>query len=188
MNDPKNINEELEEVLEEVEEIEAETEEEIEIVDSETVILQKKIENLEQELFKQKDDFLRKAADVDNYRKRMQKEMEEKQKYASQSIVADFLPVLDNIELTTGHTEEGSPLRQGLELTIKSFKDTLAKYGVEEIDSNVGSAFDPAVHDAMIMDNNPEFDDNIITMSLQKGYKLHERVIRHAKVKVNKNK
>lgn len=93
---------------------------------------------------------------------------------------------MDNIELTLQHTEEGSPLRQGIELTIKSFKDTLSKHGVEEINSELGTIFDPSIHEAILMDSNAEYENNAITLCVQKGYILNGRVIRPAKVKVNK--
>ena len=84
------------------------------------------------------------------------------------------------------HTEEGSPLREGIELTIKSFKDVLSRHGVTEINSETGTIFDPAVHEAIMMDNNTEYENNAITLCVQKGYILNDRVIRPAKVKVNK--
>ena len=83
-------------------------------------------------------------------------------------------------------TEEGSPLREGIELTIKSFKDALSKHGVKEVDAEIGTIFDPAVHEAIMMDNNAEYENNAVTLCVQKGYILNDRVIRPAKVKVNK--
>lgn len=149
-------------------------------------ILNKKIAFLEKSLQEKSDEVLRRAADMDNYRKRLIKESDERVKFANQSVILDFLPVIDNIELTLQHTEEGSPLRQGIELTIKSFKDTLLKHGVKEVESSVGAIFDPALHDALMMDNSDEYENNAITLCIQKGYTLNDRIIRPAKVKVNK--
>ncbi len=145
-----------------------------------------KIKRLEKELKNKDEELIRKAADIDNYRKRLIKESDDKVKYANKSMLETFIPVLDNIEMTLQHITEDSPLKQGIELTIKSFKDTLAKFGVEEIDSSVNSKFDPAIHEALMMDSNPEFENNTVTLSVQKGYCLNGRVIRAAKVKVNK--
>ncbi len=145
-----------------------------------------KVKRLEKELKDKDEELIRKAADVDNYRKRLIKESDDKVKYANKSMLETFIPVLDNIEMTLQHITEESPLKQGIELTIKSFKDTLARFGVEEIDSSINSKFDPAIHEALMMDSNPEFENNTVTLSVQKGYCLNGRVIRAAKVKVNK--
>lgn len=163
-----------------------ETAEETELAGGELGILKKQVENLENILKEKDEEILRRAADLDNYRKRLTKETEDKIRYANQSVVSGFLPVLDNIEMALQHCEDGSPLKEGIELTIKSFKDALARHGVTEIDSEAGRAFDPAVHEAIMMDSNPDFENNAVTLCVQKGYLLNERVIRPAKVKVNK--
>lgn len=149
-------------------------------------ILKKQVENLENILKEKNEEILRRAADLDNYRKRLTKETEDKVRFANQTVVKDFLPVMDNIEMALQHAEEGSPLREGIELTIKSFKDVLSRHGVTEINSEIGTIFDPAVHEAIMMDNNAEYENNAITLCVQKGYILNDRVIRPAKVKVNK--
>lgn len=149
-------------------------------------ILKKQVENLENILKEKNEEILRRAADLDNYRKRLTKETEDKVRFANQAVVKDFLPVMDNIEMALQHAEEGSPLREGIELTIKSFKDALSKHGVKEVDAEIGTIFDPAVHEAIMMDNNTEYENNAVTLCVQKGYILNDRVIRPAKVKVNK--
>lgn len=149
-------------------------------------ILKKQVENLENILKEKNEEILRRAADLDNYRKRLTKETEDKVRFANQAVVKDFLPVMDNIEMALQHAEEGSPLREGIELTIKSFKDVLSRHGVTEINSEIGTIFDPAVHEAIMMDNTAEYENNAITLCVQKGYILNDRVIRPAKVKVNK--
>lgn len=149
-------------------------------------ILKKQVENLENILKEKNEEILRRAADLDNYRKRLTKETEDKVRFANQSVVKDFLPVIDNIEMALQHAEEGTPLREGIELTIKSFKDALSKHGVKEVDAEIGTIFDPAVHEAIMMDSTAEYENNAITLCVQKGYILNDRVIRPAKVKVNK--
>ena len=149
-------------------------------------ILKKQVENLENILKEKNEEILRRVADLDNYRKRLTKETEDKVRFANQAVVKDFLPVMDNIEMALQHAEEGSPLREGIELTIKSFKDVLSRHGVTEINSEIGTIFDPAVHEAIMMDNNAEYENNAVTLCVQKGYILNDRVIRPAKVKVNK--
>lgn len=149
-------------------------------------ILNKKIENLEFQLKEKNEEMLRRAADIDNYRKRLEKESDERLKYANKSVATDFISVLDNIELTLQYTEAGSQLYQGVELTIKLFKETLAKYGVKEIDASLGVKFDPAYHEGIMLGNDPEYPNDTVTLCVQKGYSLHDRVIRPAKVRVNK--
>ena len=148
--------------------------------------LAEKVTQLEQKLREKDDEILRRAADMDNYRKRLEKEAEDRTKYANQSVVMDFIGVLDNIELTLQYTEDGSQLHQGLELTIKSFKDVLSKYGVKEIDASNGVKFNPAYHEGIMLSAEPDYLNDVITMCVQKGYTLNDRVIRPAKVRVNK--
>lgn len=176
------------EVIENAEEMQ-DTENQAEEADmggGEIGILKKQVENLENILKEKNEEILRRAADLDNYRKRLTKETEDKVRFANQAVVKDFLPVIDNIEMALQHAEEGSPLREGIELTIKSFKDVLSRHGVTEINSEIGTIFDPAVHEAIMMDNTAEYENNAITLCVQKGYILNDRVIRPAKVKVNK--
>lgn len=176
------------EVAENAEELqEAENQaEETDMGGGEIGILKKQVENLENILKEKNEEILRRAADLDNYRKRLTKETEDKVRFANQAVVKDFLPVIDNIEMALQHTEEGSPLRDGIMLTIKSFKDVLSRHGVTEINSEIGTVFDPAVHEAIMMDNLAEYENNTVTLCVQKGYILNDRVIRPAKVKVNK--
>lgn len=176
------------EVAENAEELqEAENQaEETDMGGGEIGILKKQVENLENILKEKNEEILRRAADLDNYRKRLTKETEDKVRFANQAVVKDFLPVIDNIEMALKHTEEGSPLREGIMLTIKSFKDVLSRHGVTEINSEIGTVFDPAVHEAIMMDNLAEYENNTVTLCVQKGYILNDRVIRPAKVKVNK--
>lgn len=171
---------------EELQETEIQPEEDTEMGGGEIGILKKQVENLENILKEKNEEILRRAADLDNYRKRLTKETEDKVRFANQAVVKDFLPVMDNIEMALQHAEEGSPLREGIELTIKSFKDVLSRHGVTEINSEIGTIFDPAVHEAIMMDSTAEYENNAITLCVQKGYLLNDRVIRPAKVKVNK--
>ncbi len=177
---------EVVENAEELQETEIQPEEDTEMGGGEIGILKKQVENLENILKEKNEEILRRAADLDNYRKRLTKETEDKVRFANQSVVKDFLPVIDNIEMALQHTEEGTPLREGIELTIKSFKDALSKHGIKEVDAEIGTIFDPAVHEAIMMDSTAEYENNAVTLCVQKGYLLNDRVIRPAKVKVNK--
>jgi len=130
---------------------------------------------------------LRLQAEFENYRRRMQREKEEVALYANQKLLLNFLPVLDNLEraLSAPPTEGDEKLRQGVELTARSFRDALAKEGVTPIEA-VGQPFDPNVHDAVMTDEDPEQPDGTVLVELLKGYRLNDRVIRASMVKVNK--
>lgn len=171
-----NNNEESEENIEESSEIE---------------VLRKENESLKKELEQQKEKVLRLAAELDNFRKRLTKETEEKLKYANQKVILDFLTIIDNLEMAIFHIDSAKPdalkaLKEGVELTLKQFKNTLSRYGAKEIKTDIGDAFNPNLHDAMMLDSDKNYENNTITMVMQKGYTLHDRVIRPAKVRVNK--
>lgn len=147
------------------------------------------IATLKKQLAEQQDQYIRVAAELDNFRKRTTKENQDKLKFANQQIITNMLTVLDHLDMAVSHiTPESSveTLQQGVELTLKQFVDVLGKYGVKEVVANVGDTFDPAEHEAMMLANNPEMPNNTITMVMQKGFSLNGRVIRPAKVQVNK--
>ncbi|MEC9491284.1 nucleotide exchange factor GrpE [Flexistipes sp.] len=157
--------------------------------DEEVEILKKDREKLAKELQEAKDKVLRISADTDNYRKRLAKESEDKVKYANQGLILELLNVVDHLEMALDHSAEDSnveALRNGVELTLKQFKDVLKKYGVEEIKAKEGDTFDPNIHEAMMLDERHDLGNNCISTVMQKGYKLHNRVIRSSKVRVNK--
>ncbi|MBZ4643064.1 MAG: molecular chaperone GrpE [Deferribacteres bacterium] len=157
--------------------------------DTEKLMLKMENESLKKEVQESKDQMLRLAAELDNFRKRLSKETEDKLKYANQQIILDFLTIIDNLEMALAHikeSEEIKALKQGVELTLKQFKDTLAKYGAKEIQTNIGDEFNPNLHDAMMLDSDQNHKNNAITLVMQKGYTLHDRVIRPTKVRVNK--
>ncbi|KAA0259054.1 nucleotide exchange factor GrpE [Deferribacter autotrophicus] len=153
----------------------------------------KKLENENKELKKQlqekEDAILRLSAELDNFRKRLLRETEEKLKYANQVLLESLLPVIDHLEMALSHIKPDSPvesLKQGVDLTLKQMKDILAKFGLKEIELNVGDDFDPNFHEALMLDYKEDFDNNKVTQILQKGYTLNGRVIRPSKVSVNK--
>lgn len=153
---------------------------------SELEVLKEENEKLKQEVANAKNDALRAAADADNFRKRMAKEAEDRAKYAGSKILESLLPVLDHLEMALAHAGEDSPLKQGVELTLKQMLENLAKNGLEKINTEVGAEFDPNFAEALMLDNNDEYPNNAITMVLQNGYTLNGRVLRPTKVKVNK--
>jgi molecular chaperone GrpE len=153
---------------------------------SESELLREQIDTLKKQAEDAKNDALRAVADADNFRKRLSKDADERVKYAGTKILEGLLPVLDNLEMAIDHSECDNPLKQGVELTLKLMLETLNKNGLEKIAVEAGAEFDPAFHEALMLDSTDEYDSNKVTMVLQNGYTLNGRVIRPAKVKVNK--
>lgn len=142
---------------------------------------------LEQKLKEAEAKYLRLYADFDNYRRRVKLDAEAAQKYRAQSLVTNLLPALDNFERAlkiSTDNEETKALLQGMNMILSGIQTALKEEGVEEIKA-VGEEFDPHQHQAVMQDNHPDFDSNIVVEELQKGYKLKDRVIRPSMVKVN---
>lgn len=128
----------------------------------------------------------RTAAEFDNYKKRTAKEKEAIYTDATSDVVAAFLPVVDNIERAvqaSANEGEGNPLREGVELVYRQFKEVMKKLGVEEIKCQ-GEKFDPNLHNAVMHVEDPEFGESVVVEEFQKGYILKDKVIRHSMVKV----
>ena len=132
------------------------------------------------------DKFLRERADLENYRKRVQKEKEDILKYGNESFILELLPALDNLERAVAHAADdgGSPVIEGVKLTLSMFLSTLKKFGVTPLETATGAAFDPAFHQAMGQVASAAQEPNTIVAELQKGYLLNERLIRPAMVTV----
>lgn len=130
---------------------------------------------------------LKAHAEYENYRRRVQREKEELALYANQKLVLNLLPVLDNLEraLASPAVEGDEKLRQGVELTARSFRDMLAKEGVTPIEA-VGQPFDPNIHEAVMTVESADHEDGVVVTEFQKGYKMGDRVIRPSMVQVNK--
>lgn len=126
-------------------------------------------------------------ADFDNFRKRTVKEKEDLAQYANETLVLILLPVLDNFERALAVSDQTvEDLRTGIEMIFKQFRDALCKAGVEGFDS-VGCEFDPSVHNAIMQGASPDHCDGQVCMEFERGYRLRDRVVRPAVVKVTKN-
>lgn len=130
-----------------------------------------------------KDRYMRTLADFENYRKRSDREKTEFYKYALQEVLKDLLPILDNFDRALEHAEEGDDFHRGVLLIYKQLVDTLRKHGVRPIDES-GVRFDPNVHEAVMREEDPSIPSQTVTAILQKGYFLHDRLLRPAMVKV----
>ncbi len=126
-------------------------------------------------------------AEFDNYRKRTQKEKEDFIKFASEQVILNLLPVLDNFEWAIAAAEGSQDFQayaQGVEMIFKQIQNVLAKEGLVVIES-VGKAFDPNIHEAVLRVESEEYPENTVVEEMQKGYYLKERVIRPSMVKVS---
>jgi len=141
------------------------------------------LEELKEQLEKQKDAYLRLLAEFDNFRKRTEKEKYEIGDIVKCSVIKDFLPILDNLEKALEVAKEHEAIYKGIELVVKSFKQTLEKYEIKEI--NTECDFDPNMHEALLM---VESDTpNKIVQTFEKGYTYKDKLLRPAKVSVGKS-
>jgi len=144
--------------------------------------LQQEIANMQQEISRFKELYLRKLADFDNYRKRQEREMGEFRRYAKAELMRDCLPVLDNLERALAAPGgDGSGLREGVELVLRQFKEVLGRHGLTEVDP-IDQPFDPTQHEAISRNETPGVSEPTVVQVLQKGYVLGERLIRPALV------
>ncbi len=134
------------------------------------------------------DQLVRARAELDNLRKRQQRELENAHKYALERFVAELLPVCDSLELgLNAASEEGADparLREGTELTLKLLKDAMQKFNVVQIDPE-GEPFDPELHQAMSMQPRSDVPPNTVVSVVQTGYTLNDRLVRPAMVMVS---
>ncbi|WP_415238350.1 nucleotide exchange factor GrpE [Seleniivibrio woodruffii] len=157
----------------------------------ELTLLREQNERLTEALAEAKDSELRSLAEMDNVRKRLTKEFDDRLKYSNLNLISALFPVMDNFEMALSHISGDNPveaLKEGVQLTLKQMSETLEKYGLKEIELNVGDDFNPQFHEALMVDCDENYEDNKVLMVLQKGYSLHGRVVRPSKVKVNKRK
>src|SRR5205085_1995175 len=130
-----------------------------------------------------RDRYMRTLADYENYRKRADREKQDFFKYAMAGVLKDLLPVLDNFDRALEHAEEGDDFHKGVALIYKQLADVLQRHGVRVINDS-GVHFDPNIHEAVVTEENPELPTHTVTAILQKGYFLHDRLLRPALVKV----
>lgn len=145
------------------------------------------IERLQQLANDNEEKYLRLYAEFENYKRRIQNENKINKTYQAQGVLTDILPTIDNIERALqieGDNDSFKSLQKGVQMVHESLLRALKDNGLEEIESE-GQSFDPNVHQAVVQDNNPEYESGVITQELQKGYKLKDRVLRPSMVKVN---
>ena len=131
----------------------------------------------------EKEKYLRLCAEYDNYRKRSQKEREGLYADIKADTLLKFLPVYDNLERALATPTADEAYRKGVEMTMVQFNQTLEKLGITEIEA-LGKPFDPNVHNAVMHVEDESFGENEVVEVFQKGFKLNDKVIRFAMVKV----
>ena len=143
------------------------------------------IKDLESKIEQYEDKYKRLQAEYANYMRRTQQEKETIGIFANEKIITELIPVIDNMERALDAcTDKEEALFKGVDLVYKQLKDSLTKFGVEEIEAE-GAEFDPNVHMAVMQESIEGVEPNKVVMVLQKGYKLGTKVIRPTMVKVS---
>jgi molecular chaperone GrpE len=153
--------------------------------DTHIALYEGKIAELESAAAEAKDRYLRLAADFDNFKKRARQEQVETIQHASAELINRLLPVLDDLHSVLEHRPDGidDSWVKGLELSVRKLEDALGTHGLEPIDA-VGSPFDPKLHEAVGEEESSEHPEDTVVSELRRGYRLRDRVVRPALVKV----
>ena len=156
--------------------------------DSETELEELNEVSEEERISELEDTVLRLRAELDNSQKRSVAEVEKAHKYGIERLLLELLPVVDNLEHALKNLSEdvSDSDKEGIELTLKSFESALDKFGISPI-YPISEDFDPIQHEAVSVVKDGKYADNKIVEVMQKGWRLHERVIRPARVLVIKN-
>lgn len=160
-------------------------------IDDPIAELESRLEAAEQARQAEQDRYMRLLAEFDNYKKRTAREMSEFRKYATENLIKELIPVVDNLERAISSSEEDtqdkSCILEGVEMTRKEILRVLEKYEVKPIDA-LGMPFDPNFHEAVGQEESETEADNIVVRELLKGYTMHDRLIRPTMVIVSKAK
>ena len=150
--------------------------------------LLQKLQSAESEARENYDKYLRVSAEFDNFKKRSAREREDYRKFSNEKLLQDLLPVVDNLERALISAEDPSAeekgIREGVELTLREILRVLERFGVKSIQS-LNEPFDPAYHQAMMQEPRDNVPGNTVISELQKGYTLHDRLLRPAMVVVS---
>jgi molecular chaperone GrpE len=150
--------------------------------------LERALDACEAEVKTNYDRFLRERADLENFKKRAAREREEVARYGIDGLVKALLPSIDNLERAVTHAAsggDGQPLLAGVSLVLKGLRDALEQHGVRPVNAQ-GQRFDPAVHEAMEQVETSDHEPNVVVREHQRGYMLHDRLLRPALVGVSK--
>ena len=181
--------EELDEKLEPTVDAQETAEECEDTCSDELETLKAQVEELKNENIGLKDQMARRQAEIENYRKRLVRDKEEAVQFANSKLIEDILPFLDNLDRALGAAKSGGDvanLVQGIEMAQGQLMSNLDKnWGLKAIDS-VGQEFDPQVHEACMVTVDNTLENETVLEDFLKGYKLHDRILRPAKVRIGK--
>ncbi len=147
--------------------------------------LKAELESAKTEAANNYEQFLRAQAELANQRRRADKQVEDAHKYAAQRFVEALLPVVDSLEMGMQAQGDVEQIREGLALTLKQFEAMMDKFNIGAV-GTLGDVFNPELHQAVSMQPHPDYDNNQVSLVMQKGYTLNGRVIRPAMVMVSK--
>src|SRR6056297_2531193 len=155
--------------------------------------LKSELEQVRQESADEHDRLLRLSAEFENYKKRMDRQADEFKKYANESLLKELLTVVDNLERAISSTDQDRGANneacviEGVEMTLNEILKVLKRFNVTPIEAK-GKPFDPVYHEAMMQEETDEYPENTVINEFQKGYMLHDRLLRPAMVVVSKPK
>lgn len=141
------------------------------------------VAELRREIADLRDRSMRTLADFDNYRKRAERERRDAVRYAASAPLGDFLEVVDNLSRALAAGGSAEDLKTGVEMTLRQLEDALRRHGVEPVPA-AGERFDPAHHEAVSRLEDPDVETPTVVEELQRGYRLHDRLLRPARVVV----
>jgi molecular chaperone GrpE len=150
--------------------------------------LRDKLQSKEQESKENYERYLRQVAEVDNFKKRLNREKEDAIRYANENLIKDILPVMDNLERAIAHAQgggNGKPLVDGVEMVLRGLLDVFSKHGVVQVPA-VGEVFDPGKHEAMAQVESSQYQPNTVMNEHHRGYLLRDRLLRPALVTIAK--
>jgi molecular chaperone GrpE len=164
---------------------------EVDSIDSPEEEVEIKLETAEKEAKESYDRFLRVSAEFENYKKRTAREMNEFRKYANESLLRELLPVVDNlqraIDSSINNKMDSGLVAEGIDMTLKEILKVLEKFAVKPIDA-LEKPFDPTFHEAVMQEETDEKPENTVLREFQKGYIIHDRLLRPTTVVVSKAK
>ncbi len=147
-----------------------------------------KLQQKEEEAAENYDKYVRAVAELENYRKRAAREKADSIKYGNEHLIKDILPLVDSMDRALQHADSygySDSFKKGLKLLQDQLMGCLGKHGVQQVEC-VDKTFDPNIHEAVYQVDSEAHEDNKIVEELEKGYRLHERLLRPAKVSVSK--
>jgi molecular chaperone GrpE len=150
--------------------------------------LREKFDAKEKEVKEHYERYLRQVAELDNFKKRINREKEDAIRYANENLIKDILPVIDNLERAIAHAQgggNGKPLVEGVEMVLRGLLDVFGKHGVVQVPA-VGEVFDPGKHEAMAQVESSQYEPNTVVDEHHRGYLLRDRLLRPALVTVAK--